>query len=146
MLVLFFFCRLQKLHFFQLPAEQNIQMCTFSSSQRQAEVTWILGPWPRPPHSRCPDKPVPHFKGMPLDNASHGSKLRGHWPVKAGKAGHYVKAAYRKGLHNESASKNLRLASVIDEHFIAACWSNAAVQWRRLQKEPRRFFGRFLSA
>ncbi len=28
---------------------------------------------------------------------------------------------YRKGLHNESVSENLRLAPVIDERFIAAC-------------------------
>lgn len=38
---------------------------------------------------------------------------------------------HRKGLHNESVSANLRLASVIDERFIAACWSATSVTWRR---------------
>ena len=38
---------------------------------------------------------------------------------------------YRKGLHNESVSENLRLASVIDERFIGACWSDTSVTWRR---------------
>lgn len=72
-----------------------------------------------------------HFKGVPLENGSHGRELQGRWAVKASRAGHYVKAALQKGLHNESASKNLRLASVIDERFIVACWSAASVTWRR---------------
>lgn len=37
--------------------------------------------------------PVLHFKGVPLENGSHGRELQGRWPVKAGRAGHYVKAA-----------------------------------------------------
>lgn len=46
---------------------------------------------------------------------------------------------YRKGLHNESVSENLRLAAVIDEGFIAACWSATSVTWRRPRRRLRRF-------
>lgn len=46
---------------------------------------------------------------------------------------------YRKGLHNESVSENLRLASVIDERFIEACWSATSVTWRRPGSRLRRF-------
>lgn len=64
--------------------------------------------------------PLQFREGMPLENSSHGRELLGRWPVKVGRTGALCGGSrIEKARHNESVSENLRLASVIDERFIA---------------------------
>lgn len=87
-------------------------------SDAEPNVTCMLRLRPSPTLGLCPS-----FTGFPRlgESGSHGGELKHARLSEQPERTIIWKQPHRKVLHSQSVSENLRLASVIDECFIAPC-------------------------